>query len=73
MSSTFGARPARRLFNEKDLRLAVVYFTIGRSLPSWPATLKDDCLKSELLMGTASASLSFDPAQWAQFKWSEVR
>ena len=64
---------ARRLFDESDLRLAVVYFTIGRSLPSWPATLKDDCLKSELLMGAATPGLSFDPAQWARIKWSEGR
>lgn len=64
---------ARRLFYESDLRLAVVFITLGRSLPSWPATLKDDCLKFELLPGIAPASLSFDPAQWAQLKWDAAK
>jgi hypothetical protein len=50
----------------KGLRLAVVYAADAKVPQYFPASLKDDSLKEELIFGNTPADLRFAPKEWAQ-------
>lgn len=56
-----------------DPRIAVVYASSATSPQFWPTTIKDDCLKQELVFGNAPSGLHFDKKLWARLAFKSVR
>lgn len=50
----------------KDVRLALVYASGPGAPQFFPGTLKDDCLKTELVRGDPPPNIRFDVNQWAK-------
>lgn len=56
-----------------DPHIAVVYASNANSPQYWPATIKDDCLKQELVYGNTPPTLQFDKSQWARLTFNKSR
>jgi hypothetical protein len=55
----------KRFIKADAIRVAVVYSSDGKSLQYWPSSLKDDCLKPELVTGETPSDLKFSQSGWA--------
>jgi hypothetical protein len=55
------------------LRIAAVYAFEAKGFQYFPASLADDSLKSELVVGNTPVDLSFDPKQWVEINLMGVK
>lgn len=56
-----------------DPHIAVLYAADAQSPAYWPATLKDDCLKRELVFGNTPSDLQFDQNLWMRLAFKADR
>lgn len=56
-----------------DPRIAVVYASNANSPQFWPNTIKDDCLKQELVFGNTPSGLQFDKNAWARLAFKSAK
>lgn len=52
--------------SDKTLYVAIVYAADAKDPQYFPASLKDDTLKEDLIYGNTPADLKFSPSQWAK-------
>ena len=59
--------------SDKSIRVAVVYAADAKNPQFFPAALKDDTLKEELIYGNTPPDLKFDLSQWAKIVLEKKR
>ena len=59
---------ACRFLKGELVRLAVAFASDAASPQYWPQTLADDCLKHELIFGSAPGDLKFNRESWAKLQ-----
>ncbi len=65
---TFEFKLAKKIVSNHRIRMAAVYAIDVAAANYWPESLKDDCLKEELVFGNTPSSLKFDPNHWYEVK-----
>lgn len=61
----------RKLFAEKETRLAIIFASNAKEPHFFPVTLKDDCLAEQLIYGNTPQDLKFGQSQWCNIKFSK--